>query len=87
MRHKRGHYLTAAAPSGGAAAAAPAERIFEPSLDRRRDGSAFFRTVFILDKTFPIPFFSCSPGTDGPPCAGELMPAAGFGVAFVSAVQ
>lgn len=50
---------------------------FEPSVDSRREGSAFFSTVFILEKTFPIPFFSfsfsLSFGTDGPPCAGELM--------------
>jgi hypothetical protein len=47
---------------------------FAPTVDMRRDGSAaFFRTVFILDKTFPKPFFSFSFGTDGPPWAGELM--------------
>jgi hypothetical protein len=44
-----------------------------PALDIRREGSAFFNTVFILDKTFPIPVFSFSLGTEGPPCAGELI--------------
>jgi hypothetical protein len=49
---------------------------FEPSVESRR--SAFLKTVFILDRTFPSPFFSFSfsVGTDGPPCAGELMLAA-----------
>jgi hypothetical protein len=59
------------------AAAAAAELdgpAFAPAVDMRRDGSAaFFRTVFILDKTFPKPFLSFSFGTDGPPWAGELM--------------
>lgn len=47
----------------------------EASVDRRRDGSAFLKTVLTLDKTFPIPLlsFSFSFGTVGPPCAGELM--------------
>lgn len=44
-----------------------------PKVERRRDGSAFLRTVFILDRTFPSPFLSFSFGIDGPPCAGELM--------------
>lgn len=65
---RNGTYLVAAA----AELDVPA---FVSSVDMRRDGSAFafFRTVFILDKTFPKPFFSFSFGTDGPPCAGELM--------------
>ena len=48
---------------------------FEPRVDIRRDGSAFFRTVFILNKTFPNPVFSFSfPfGAEGPPGAGELI--------------
>ena len=45
-----------------------------PAVDCRRDGSvAFFRTVFILNRTFPNLFFSFSWGAEAPPCAGELM--------------
>jgi hypothetical protein len=59
-----------------AAAGALAVSGFAPATDMRRDGSvAFFKTVFILDRTFfPNPFFSSfSFGADGPPCAGELI--------------
>jgi hypothetical protein len=44
---------------------------FVGSVDIRREESAFLRTVFILIKIFPMPFFSL--GTEGPPCAGELI--------------
>lgn len=58
-----------------ASAAAVVVSGFAPATDVRRDGSvAFFKTVFILDRTLPIPFFSpFSLGADGPPCAGELI--------------
>jgi hypothetical protein len=49
---------------------------FGATTDVRRDGSvAFFKTVFILKKTFfPNPFLSSfSLGADGPPGAGELI--------------
>jgi hypothetical protein len=48
---------------------------FAATTDVRRDGSvAFFKTVFILKKTFPNPFLSpFSLGADGPPGAGELI--------------
>jgi len=50
----------------------------DPRVDRRREGSAFLRTVFIRSRTFPKPFFSFSfsLGTEGPSWAGELMVAA-----------
>lgn len=37
---------------------------------------AGFKTVLIRDSILPKPFFSLSLGTDGPPCAGELIFAA-----------
>lgn len=53
---------------------ATVEPLFELSVDSRRDGSAaFFRTVFIRNRTFPSPFFSFSAGAQGPSGAGELM--------------
>ena len=45
----------------------------EPRVDIRRDGSAFFRTVFILIKTFPNPVLSLPFEAEGPPGAGELI--------------
>jgi hypothetical protein len=63
--------------AGTTTAAAGVLADLEPSVDRRRDGSAFLRTVFILIKTLPSPVFSFSFGAGGPPGAGELMLAEG----------